>query len=58
MEPPPNHNTFPSPTTTLAACPDLKKVDGLEGVKVAGAAAGLAVSGAAKRRVGEKHGGR
>ena len=28
-----------------AACPEVEKVEGLEGVKVAGAAAGLAVSG-------------
>jgi hypothetical protein len=32
-----------------SACPELKQVDGLEGVEVAGAAAGLAVSGQLQR---------
>lgn len=41
------HVAFPAP----AACPEPKHVDGSDGVKVAGAAAGLAVSGALGCRV-------
>lgn len=41
----PNGRCWPPFCPACAACPEPKHVDGLEGVKVAGAAAGLAVSG-------------
>lgn len=56
-----SHPLHPTPTpacTTLAACPEPRQVEGLGGVTVAGAAAGLAVSGEqGENRCGGRQGG-